>query len=62
MTPPADHLRFTGSFWTRQVYFGWLDDAGDVVRWATIRPPAGQGYVRRDPVPINTETCGDALL
>jgi hypothetical protein len=62
MTAPADHPRFTGSFWTRQVYFGWLDDIGDVVRWSTDRPPAGQGYIRRDPVPIDIDNFGEALL
>jgi len=62
MTAPADHPRFTGAFWTRQVYFGWLDDTGEVTRWSTVRPPAGQAYVRRDPVPIDIITCGEALI
>jgi len=42
--------------------FGWLDDTGDVIRWSTDRPPAGQGYIRRDPVPIDIDNFGDALL
>ena len=59
---PPDHPRFTGSFWTKQTYFAWLDDAGEVIRWSTVKPPAGQAYMRRDPVPIDIENFGEALL
>lgn len=62
MTAPPDHPRFTGSFWTRHVYYAWLDDAGEVIRWSTVKPPAGQAYMRRDPVPIDIENFGEALL
>ena len=62
MTAPPDHPRFTGSFWTRHVYYAWLDDAGEIIRWSTVKPPAGQAYMRRDPVPVNPENFGDALL
>lgn len=62
MPSTPDHPRFTGAFYTRQVYFGWLDDTGEIIRWSPVKPPAGQAYVRRDPVPVNTDNFGEALL